>query len=250
MKIFPAIDIEDGHCVRLKQGKIGDLTVYGDDPVKMALKWEALGAKYLHVVDLDGAFKGNGVNTEVIHRICQAVKIPVEVGGGIRTEQAIKQHIENGVWRVIIGSKAVASPYFAIQAAKKYGADHIAVSVDAHGDTVATNGWVDGSRQKVLPFVKTLLENGVNTIVYTDISRDGMLTGPNFEMMGKLQALPGSASLLPEAFPVQTTCGSSLTWDSTVRSPAKPSMKKKSPWKRSWRSRRSKGFRLTGSRLM
>ena len=191
MKIFPAIDIEDGHCGRLKQGKIQDLTVYGDDPVKMALKWESLGAKYLHVVDLDGAFKGNGVNTEVIHRICQAVKIPVEVGGGIRTEQAIKQHIENGVWRVIIGSKAVASPYFAIQAAKKYGADHIAVSVDAHGDTVATNGWVDGSRQKILPFVKTLLENGVNTIVYTDISRDGMLTGPNFEMMGKLQALPG-----------------------------------------------------------
>lgn len=190
MKIFPAIDIEDGHCVRLKQGKIKDLTVYGDDPVKMALKWESLGAKYLHVVELDGAFKGNGVNTEVIHRICQAVKIPVEVGGGIRTEQAIKQHIENGVWRVIIGSKAVASPYFAIQAAKKYGADHIAVSVDAHGDTVATNGWVDGSRQKVLPFVKTLLENGVHTIVYTDISRDGMLTGPNFEMMGKLQALP------------------------------------------------------------
>ena len=190
MKIFPAIDIEDGHCVRLKQGKIKDLTVYGDDPVKMALKWESLGAKYLHVVDLDGAFKGNGVNTEVIHSICQAVKIPVEVGGGIRTEQAIKQHIENGVWRVIIGSKAVASPYFAIQAAKKYGADHIAVSVDAHGDTVATNGWVDGSRQKVLPFVKTLLENGVHTIVYTDISRDGMLTGPNFEMMGKLQALP------------------------------------------------------------
>lgn len=190
MKIFPAIDIEDGHCVRLKQGKIKDLTVYGDDPVKMALKWESLGAKYLHVVDLDGAFKGNGVNTEVIHRICQAVKIPVEVGGGIRTEQAIKQHIENGVWRVIIGSKAVASPYFAIQAAKKYGADRIAVSVDAHGDTVATNGWVDGSRQKVLPFVKTLLENGVHTIVYTDISRDGMLNGPNFEMMGKLQALP------------------------------------------------------------
>ena len=91
MKIFPAIDIEDGHCVRLKQGKIQDLTVYGDDPVKMALKWESLGAKYLHVVDLDGAFKGNGVNTEVIHRICQAVKIPVEVGGGIRTEQAIKR---------------------------------------------------------------------------------------------------------------------------------------------------------------
>ena len=191
MKIFPAIDIEDGHCVRLKQGKIQDLTVYGDDPVKMALKWESLGAKYLHVVDLDGAFKGNGVNTEVIHRICQAVKIPVEVGGGIRTEQAIKQHIENGVWRVIIGSKAVASPYFAIQAAKKYGADHIAVSVDAHGDTVATNGWVKSTGHEVKDLARRFEDFGVEAFLYTDISRDGMLTGPNFEMMGKLQALPG-----------------------------------------------------------
>lgn len=211
----------------------------------MALKWEALGAKYLHVVDLDGAFKGNGVNTEVIHRICQAVKIPVEVGGGIRTEQAIKQHIENGVWRVIIGSKAVASPYFAIQAAKKYGADHIAVSVDAHGDTVATHGWVDGSKQKVLPFVKTLLENGVNTIVYTDISRDGMLTGPNFEMMENSRPSPGSISSLPAASRMQTTSENSPPWASTALSPAKPSTKKKLLWKKSWRFRRSKGFRVS-----
>ncbi len=191
MKIFPAIDIESGHCVRLKQGKRDDLTVYGDDPVKMALKWQELGAKYLHVVDLDGAFKGGGVNTDIIRAMCKAVSIPIEVGGGIRNEEAIKAHLENGVYRVIIGSKAVASPYFAIQAAKKYGAEHIAVSVDAHGDTVATHGWVDGSSQKVLPFVKTLLDNGVNTIVYTDISRDGMLSGPNMEMMEKLQSLPG-----------------------------------------------------------
>ncbi len=191
MKIFPAIDIESGHCVRLKQGKRDDLTVYGDDPVKMALKWQELGAKYLHVVDLDGAFKGGGVNTDIIRAMCKAVSIPIEVGGGIRNEEAIKAHLENGVYRVIIGSKAVASPYFAIQAARKYGAEHIAVSVDAHGDTVATHGWVDGSSQKVLPFVKTLLDNGVNTIVYTDISRDGMLSGPNMEMMEKLQSLPG-----------------------------------------------------------
>ena len=191
MKIFPAIDIESGHCVRLKQGKRQELTVYGDDPVKMALKWQELGAKYLHVVDLDGAFKGGGVNTEIIRAMCRAVSIPIEVGGGIRSEEAIRDHIENGVYRVIIGSKAVASPYFAIQAAKKYGAEHIAVSVDAHDDTVATHGWVDGSQQKVLPFVETLLSNGVNTIVYTDISRDGMLSGPNFEMMEKLQALSG-----------------------------------------------------------
>lgn len=143
------------------------------------------------MVDLDGAFKGGGVNTDIIRAMCKAVSIPIEVGGGIRTEEAIKAHLENGVYRVIIGSKAVASPYFAIQAAKKYGAEHIAVSVDAHGDTVATHGWVDGSSQKVLPFVKTLLDNGVNTIVYTDISRDGMLSGPNMEMMEKLQSLPG-----------------------------------------------------------
>ena len=189
MKIFPAIDIEDGHCVRLKQGKIGDFTVYGDDPVKMALKWESLGAKYLHVVDLDGAFKGNGVNTEVIHRICQAVKIPVEVGGGIRSEEAIETYLEAGVNRVIIGSKAVEDPEFITAMAKKYGSS-LAVSIDAKGDVVATRGWVDGSDKKVLPFAQSMLDIGINTLVYTDISRDGMLTGPNFEMLSQLQQLP------------------------------------------------------------
>ena len=119
MKIFPAIDIEDGHCVRLKQGKIQDLTVYGDDPVKMALKWESLGAKYLHVVDLDGAFKGNGVNTEVIHRICQAVKIPVEVGGGIRDMETVDSYRSIGVSRVILGTAAVKDPDFLHAALQK-----------------------------------------------------------------------------------------------------------------------------------
>lgn len=191
MKIYPAIDIEDGHCVRLKQGKKENLTVYGDDPVKMALKWEQEGAKALHVVDLDGAFKGSGINTEIIRKMCGALTIPIEVGGGIRSEKAIKDYLDMGVYRVIIGSKAVASPYFVIQAAKTYGADHIAVSVDAKGEEVATHGWVDGSSQKVMTFVETLLTHGVNTIIYTDISRDGMLSGPNFDMMEKLQALKG-----------------------------------------------------------
>lgn len=191
MKIFPAIDIEDGHCVRLKQGKIEDLTVYGDDPVKMALKWEKEGAKQLHVVDLDGAFKGNGENKEIIGKMAKAISIPIEVGGGIRTEQAIKEYLDMGVYRVIIGSKAVASPYFAIRAAKDYGPDHIAVSIDAKGDEVATHGWVDGSSRKVMTFAETLLAHGVNTIIYTDISRDGMLVGPNMDMMAKLQALKG-----------------------------------------------------------
>lgn len=191
MKIFPAIDIEDGHCVRLKQGKIEDLTVYGDDPVKMALKWEKEGAKQLHVVDLDGAFKGNGENKEIIGKMAKAISIPIEVGGGIRTEQAIKEYLDMGVYRVIIGSKAAASPYFAIRAAKDYGPDHIAVSIDAKGDEVATHGWVDGSSRKVMTFAETLLSHGVNTIIYTDISRDGMLVGPNMDMMARLQALKG-----------------------------------------------------------
>lgn len=190
MKIYPAIDIEGGRCVRLSQGKLQDLTVYGDDPVEMAKKWEAEGAKNLHIVDLDGAFKGNGVNTDIIKKICAAVSIPIEVGGGIRNEAAVRAHIDAGVYRVILGSAAVSSPYFAIETVKTYGADRIAVSVDCHGDTVATHGWTEGSTKKVLPFVKHLLEHGVTTFVYTDISRDGMLTGPNFDMLETLNALP------------------------------------------------------------
>ena len=186
MKIFPAIDIEDGHCVRLQQGRKENLTVYGDDPVKMALKWQEEGAKALHVVDLDGAFKGDGVNKEIIRKMCEALAIPIEVGGGIRSEKAIKDYLDMGVYRVIIGSKAAASPYFAIQAAKTYGSGHIAVSIDAKGDEVATHGWVDGSSRKVMTFAETLLTHGVNTLIYTDISRDGMLTGCNVEATAEL----------------------------------------------------------------
>lgn len=191
MKIFPAIDIEGGHFVRLKQGNIQDVTVYGDDPVKMALKFQEEGAQALHVVDLDGAFKGSGINTEVIRKIARSLTIPIEVGGGIRTENAARQHLENGVHRVIIGSKAIASPYFAVKLAQKWGADRIAVSLDAKGDNIATHGWVKESTQKVIPFAKNLTEHGVSTIIYTDISRDGMLTGPNFEVLQALQAIPG-----------------------------------------------------------
>ena len=123
--------------------------------------------------------------------MARVLSIPMEVGGGIRTEQTIKEYLDMGIHRVIIGSKAAASPYFAIEAAKTYGADRIAVSIDAKGDEVATHGWVEGSGQKVITFAETLLSHGVNTLIYTDISRDGMLVGPNFEMMAKLQALPG-----------------------------------------------------------
>lgn len=191
MKIFPAIDIQNGACVRLRQGVESDFTNYGNNPVEMAEKWERGGARYLHVVDLDGAFRGNGKNTEAIHSICRAVSIPVEVGGGIRREEDVKRHFQSGVWRVIIGSKAVEEPDFAIRMASIYGSDRIAVSVDCKGDFVTTHGWVDSSDVRVKPFVEKLVQSGVTTIIYTDISRDGMLSGPNLEVLKALQQIPG-----------------------------------------------------------
>jgi phosphoribosylformimino-5-aminoimidazole carboxamide ribotide isomerase len=191
MKIFPAIDIKNGQCVRLRQGVESDVTVYGLDPAAMAARFEKEGAKYLHVVDLDGAFKGNGQNTKAIERICEAVSIPVEVGGGLRTEDDVKAHFARGVWRVIFGSKAVEDPEFIGHLAKTYGADRIAVSVDAKGNRVTTHGWVNESTIEVIPLVKKLMSLGVTTFIYTDISRDGMLTGPNFDMLQQLNDIPG-----------------------------------------------------------
>ena len=177
MIVFPAIDIQGGKVVRLRQGVKEDSTTYFDDPVETAVKWRDEGAMFLHVVDLDGAFSGDRRNADVIGRICDAVDIPVQVGGGIRSEEAIETYLEEGVNRVIIGSKAVEDAAFITDMAKKYGSA-LAVSIDAKGDMVATRGWVDGSDKEVLP------------IVYTDISRDGMLTGPNMEMLSLLQQLP------------------------------------------------------------
>ncbi len=190
MIIFPAIDIQKGRCVRLRQGVETASTVYYEDPVEAAVHWEKEGAQYLHVVDLDGAFSGSGANEEAIREICRKVSVPVETGGGIRTEKDIERKLEMGVSRVILGSRAAEDPGFAREAAKEWG-DRIAVSIDAKGDVVTTRGWVEGSGQKVLPFAELLLSYGVTVIVYTDISRDGMLTGPNFDMLGKLQKLEG-----------------------------------------------------------
>lgn len=189
MIVLPAIDIQGGHAVRLRQGIKDDSTKYYDDPVEAAKKWADGGAMFLHVVDLDGAFEGKRQNADIVEKICEAVDIPVEVGGGIRDEAAIEDYLDRGVNRVIIGSKAVEDEGFITEMAQKYGSC-LAVSIDAKGDTVATRGWVDGSDKKVLPFAQFLLNIGINTIVYTDISRDGMLTGPNFGMLAQLQQLP------------------------------------------------------------
>lgn len=189
MIVLPAIDIQGGHAVRLRQGVESDSTKYFDDPVEAALQWAEGGAQFLHVVDLDGAFTGSRCNAQVIGKICDAVDIPVEVGGGIRSEEAITAYLDQGVARVIIGSKAAEDEAFIREMAKKYGSE-LVVSIDAKGDTVTTKGWVAGSDKKVLPFASFLISIGLRTLVYTDISRDGMLTGPNFSMLEQLQRLP------------------------------------------------------------
>lgn len=190
MIIFPAIDIQNGKCVRLRQGAEKESTVYFDDPEEAALHWEKEGAQWLHLVDLDGAFRGEGVNTQIIRNISRRVSIPVEVGGGVRSMEDIRRHLRNGVSRVIIGSKAVEDPGFAAEAAAKWPGK-IAVSVDARGEWAAVHGWVESSRQKVVPLVRELIDGGISFIIYTDISRDGMMTGPNTEMLERLQAMPG-----------------------------------------------------------
>ena len=185
MIVFPAIDIQNGHAVRLRQGVKEDSTTYFADPVEAAVKWCDEGALFLHVVDLDGAFSGSRCNAEIIGRICDAVDIPVEVGGGIRSEEAIQSYLNVGVNRVIIGSKAVEDEAFITKMAQKYGSS-LAVSIDAKGDVVATRGWVDGSDKKVLPFAQFLLSIGIQTIIYTDISRDGAMRGTNRQLYADL----------------------------------------------------------------
>lgn len=185
MIVLPAIDIKGGKCVRLKQGLIDQETAYYDDPVFVAKMWQEKGAEYLHVVDLDGAFNGSEINLSIVKSIVESVSIPVEIGGGIRTIDTIVRYLELGVDRVILGTKAVENIDFVKEVCALYP-NKIAVSVDAKGDFVAIKGWVETSDAEVLPFCEKLKAAGVSTIVYTDISRDGMLSGPNLEMLKKL----------------------------------------------------------------
>lgn len=185
MRIYPAIDIKDGKCVRLLQGRFSDVTVYGDDPAAMAKKWESLGGEYIHVVDLDGALKGHGVNAEIIKKICSSVSVPVQTGGGIRTMEDIKAKLDCGISRVIIGTKAVSSPEFIKNAVSEYG-DKIVVGIDAKDGYVAVEGWEKCSEFKAVEFAEKMTALGVKTIVYTDISTDGTLKGPNVAAMEEM----------------------------------------------------------------
>ena len=176
--IIPAIDLKDGRCVRLRQGRADDVKVYGDDPVRMALAWEAEGAGMLHVVDLDGAFRGRPVHTEVIGRIAAAVGIPVEVGGGLRTDADIRSVLKSGVRRAIIGTRALAGPAEMSALAREFGAA-LAVGIDARDGVVQIRGWVESTAVPAQDLARQACEAGVATLIYTDTSTDGMLEGTN-----------------------------------------------------------------------
>ncbi len=178
MRIYPAIDIKDGHCVRLLQGRFSDVTVYGDNPAETAKQWEKLGGEYIHVVDLDGALKGHGVNADVIKKICGSVNVPVQTGGGIRTMEDIETKLNCGIARVIIGTKAVSDSEFVKRAVDKYK-EKIVIGIDAKDGMVAVEGWERTSDFTAVEFAKKMADIGVKTIVYTDIATDGTLAGPN-----------------------------------------------------------------------
>lgn len=179
MRIFPAIDIKDGKCVRLSQGRFDNVLIYSDTPMNIAKLWEAQGASFIHIVDLDGALVGYSVNDEVIKKIVSEVNIPVQVGGGIRTIKDIEHKLSLGVDRVIIGTKAVSDPAFIKEALQSFGADRIVIGIDAKDGLVAIEGWETISNYNAVSLALEMKKLGVKTIVYTDISKDGMLQGPN-----------------------------------------------------------------------
>lgn len=181
MLVIPAIDLKDGQCVRLRQGRMEDSTVFSDDPVQMAGQWLAKGAKRLHIVDLNGAFAGTPVNGEIVAAIAKAYPdLPIQIGGGIRDLESIKFYIDAGVNYVIIGTAAVKEPDFVRQACEVYPGKVI-VGLDAIDGKVATEGWADVSELTAIELAHKFADCGVQAIVYTDISRDGMMQGVNVE---------------------------------------------------------------------
>ncbi|MCE9615570.1 MAG: 1-(5-phosphoribosyl)-5-[(5-phosphoribosylamino)methylideneamino]imidazole-4-carboxamide isomerase [Lentisphaerae bacterium] len=190
MIILPAIDLKNGCCVRLRQGRADDAIVYSDDPVAMALKWQGDGARYLHVVDLDGAFGSAPAHTEVIREIARALDIPVEVGGGLRGREDAATLIGAGVRRVIFGTRAVTNPETIRDLVGEFG-DAIAVGIDARDGRVQVRGWVETTETTAIDLARRVAEMGVRTIIYTDTARDGMLGGVNAAAMDAMCAAVG-----------------------------------------------------------
>jgi phosphoribosylformimino-5-aminoimidazole carboxamide ribotide isomerase len=197
MLIIPAIDLKDGKCVRLRKGVMEDSTVFSDDPVSMAKKWVDQGARRLHLVDLNGAFAGEPVNGDVVTAIAKAYpNLPIQIGGGIRSFETIEYYLNAGVQYVIIGTKAVKEPQFVTDICKAFPG-HIIVGLDAKKGLVATDGWAEVSDVKATELAKRFEQDGVSSIVYTDIDRDGMMQGVNVEAtvaMAMASTLPVIAS--------------------------------------------------------
>jgi len=185
MIIIPAIDLKDGKCVRLLQGKEEEVTVYSDDPAATAKHWVSLGAELLHVVDLDGAFTGEQKNFEKIKAIREAIDIPIEIGGGIRDIERIEKLISLGVDRVIIGTSAAKNPDMVRRACEKFSGK-VLVGIDAKDGKVAVKGWVEVTELDAIEFAEKMQGAGTAGIIYTDISRDGMLSGPNIDAMADM----------------------------------------------------------------
>ena len=190
--IFPAIDLKDGMCVRLRQGAAGDSTVYGDDPVAMARRWRDGGGRALHVVDLNGAFEGGSVHRATIGEIAASVDIPVEVGGGLRTDDDVRATLDAGVSRVILGTRALSEPDCVARLADEFGSGRIAVGIDARGGLVQVRGWVETTSVMATDLARRVAGCGAGAIIYTDTATDGMLSGPNLVALAALaDSVPG-----------------------------------------------------------
>jgi phosphoribosylformimino-5-aminoimidazole carboxamide ribotide isomerase len=204
LTIYPAIDMRGGNCVRLLQGDYDKETIYGDSPFDMARAFASDGAEWIHMVDLDGAKDGKRINDRFVIEAAQQLKVKVQIGGGIRSEEDILHYLENGITRVIIGSIAVSNPEFAIEMIKKYG-EKIVVGIDAKNGYVATHGWLTTSEVKAVDLSKRFADAGAGTFIFTDIATDGTLSGPNIaavcemaEVTGKTVIASGGVSSLAD----------------------------------------------------
>lgn len=197
MLLIPAIDLKDGKCVRLRQGRMDEDTVYSDDPVAMAEHWVEAGARRLHIVDLNGAIQGRPVNIQIIRRIAERLpKVPIQVGGGIRNEDTIQTYLEAGVSYIIIGTKAVTAPHFVADMCLEFPG-HIIVGLDIRDGKLAIEGWSKLSHNNVVDLAHRLEQEGVAAFIHTDISRDGMMNGVNIEAtvsLARTLAVPVFAS--------------------------------------------------------
>jgi phosphoribosylformimino-5-aminoimidazole carboxamide ribotide isomerase len=185
MMIIPAMDLKEGKVVRLLQGDPSQETIYSENPVELACHWQDRGARLLHVVDLDGAFLGAPVHLDLIERIARSVQIPIQVGGGIRSLENIMSVLEAGAERVILGTRAVGSPLFLSEACQQFKG-HILLGVDAKGGYISIEGWTKPTTIKAVDFARQVSHFALSGIVYTDIFRDGMLTGPNLPALGEM----------------------------------------------------------------